>query len=69
MSSAEITIIKRDGKRKAFSVWEDNKDAVVLGCDTVVALDNIILGKPENEKDAEISSSSDLRCRLLWQRG
>lgn len=45
--------VKELSKRKAFSVWEDNKDAVVLGCDTVVALDNIILGKPENEKDAE----------------
>ena len=33
-------------KRKALSVWEKNKDAVVFGCDTVVAIDGKILGKP-----------------------
>ena len=45
--------VKELSKRKAFSVWSDNKDAVVLGCDTVVALDDIILGKPEDEEEAE----------------
>ena len=45
--------VKELSKRKAFSVWEENRDAVVLGCDTVVALDDIILGKPENEEEAE----------------
>lgn len=40
-------------KRKAQSVFEENTDAVVLGCDTVVALDGKILGKPSDEKDAE----------------
>lgn len=39
-------------KRKALSVWEKNKDAVVFGCDTVVAIDGKILGKPKDDEDA-----------------
>lgn len=39
-------------KRKAESVFEKNKDAVVLGCDTVVAAQNKILGKPKDDKEA-----------------
>lgn len=45
--------VRELSKRKALSVWEENPDAVVLGCDTVIALDNIILGKPETEEEAE----------------
>ncbi len=45
-------------KRKAFSVSEKNKGRVVLGCDTVVAVDGKILGKPENREDAEKMLSS-----------
>ena len=40
-------------ERKALSVLADNTDAVVLGCDTVVALDGRILGKPENRDKAK----------------
>ncbi len=39
-------------KRKALSVWESHKDAVVFGCDTVVAVDGEILGKPADDEDA-----------------
>lgn len=39
-------------KRKALSVWESNKDAVVFGCDTVVAVDGKKLGKPADDEDA-----------------
>ena len=39
-------------KRKALSVWEENKDAVVFGCDTVVAIDGKILGKPKDDEEA-----------------
>lgn len=39
-------------KRKAVSVWENNKNAVVFGCDTVVAVDGKILGKPADDEDA-----------------
>ena len=39
-------------KRKARAVWEENKDAVVFGCDTVVAVDDKILGKPRDDGEA-----------------
>lgn len=39
-------------KRKALAVLKDNKDCVVLGCDTVVAVDGRILGKPADRNDA-----------------
>lgn len=39
-------------ERKALSVWESNKDSVVFGCDTVVAIDGKILGKPTDDEDA-----------------
>ncbi len=39
-------------KRKALAVLEDNRDAVVLGCDTVVAVDGEILGKPSDREEA-----------------
>lgn len=40
-------------RRKALAVLENNRDAVVFGCDTVVAIGNEILGKPENDEDAK----------------
>lgn len=40
-------------ERKALSVLKENPDAVVLGCDTVVALDDVILGKPSDREDAK----------------
>ena len=39
-------------ERKALSVLSGNINAVVLCCDTVVALDGKILGKPHNREDA-----------------
>ena len=39
-------------KRKALAVWEENRDAVVFGCDTVVAIDGKILGKPIDDEEA-----------------
>ncbi len=39
-------------RRKAMSVLGDNEDAVVFGCDTVVAVDGKILGKPTDDEDA-----------------
>lgn len=39
-------------KRKALSVWENNRDSVVFGCDTVVAVDGRILGKPKDDEEA-----------------
>lgn len=40
-------------KRKALAVFENNKDSVVLGCDTVVVLGDEILGKPVDREDAK----------------
>ena len=49
--SPEATV-EELAKRKALSVWEENKDAVVFGCDTVVAIDGKILGKPKDDEEA-----------------
>ena len=39
-------------RRKAMAVLKDNADAVIFGCDTVVAIDGKILGKPTDDEDA-----------------
>ncbi|MEI6101130.1 MAG: Maf family protein [Eubacteriales bacterium] len=39
-------------ERKAMDVFERNRDAVVIGADTVVAVGKRILGKPEDEAHA-----------------
>lgn len=44
--------VKELSKRKALFVSGMNKGAVVLGCDTVVALGGKILGKPKDESEA-----------------
>lgn len=44
--------VKELSKRKALFVSRKNKGAVVLGCDTVVALGGKILGKPKDESEA-----------------
>ncbi|MBQ3136830.1 MAG: septum formation protein Maf [Clostridia bacterium] len=44
--------VKELARRKALSVLAENEDAVVLGCDTVVAVDGKILGKPRDREDA-----------------
>lgn len=38
--------------RKALDVAKLNPDALVIGCDTVVIIDNTILGKPRDTEDA-----------------
>lgn len=38
--------------RKAKDVYSRHSDCVVLGCDTVVDLDGVVLGKPQDEADA-----------------
>jgi septum formation protein len=39
-------------KEKALCVFEEESDAVVIGVDTVVLLDKIVLGKPKNKIEA-----------------
>lgn len=50
--SAQETVCELS-RRKALAVLNENKDAVVFGCDTVVALENVILGKPKDDADAK----------------
>lgn len=38
--------------QKANAVFQENQDCVVIGCDTTVALDKTILGKPADYEDA-----------------
>lgn len=45
-------IVKVLAERKALSVLSENENSVVLGCDTVVALGDEILGKPADREDA-----------------
>lgn len=37
---------------KGLEVFEQNQDSIIISADTVVVSDNIILGKPKDEKDA-----------------
>lgn len=45
--------VKLLAEQKAAEVFSQNKDAVVIGSDTVVALDGQILGKPGSAQEAE----------------
>ncbi len=40
-------------KEKAQTVFKDNQNDIIIAADTVVILDNIVLGKPSNEEDAK----------------
>lgn len=44
---------ERLARAKAASVAEKNPDAVVIGADTIVVIDGIVLGKPQDVGDAE----------------
>jgi septum formation protein len=45
---------ERMAKEKARAVWTGTKedDEYVIGADTIVVVDDLVLGKPEDEKDA-----------------
>ena len=42
--------VKELARRKAKYILDRYPDSVVFGCDTVVAVDGVILGKPEDDK-------------------
>lgn len=45
-------VVKSLALQKAQAVAKNNPDSIVIGSDTVVALDGIILGKPKDAEDA-----------------
>lgn len=47
------SLVKELARRKAESVFTENTDAVVLGCDTVVEYCGTVLGKPSDRKNAK----------------
>ena len=49
------SFVRQVAEKKAFSLKEKykNKDAIIISCDTIVVLNNEIIGKPKDEKDAE----------------
>ena len=40
--------------QKAYDVFKNHKDSIVLGFDTLVVIDDYVLGKPKNEEEAKI---------------
>lgn len=51
LSPAEV--VEQLALLKAKDIWSQTKDEVVIGADTVVAIDDAILGKPYDENDAK----------------
>ena len=45
--------IEKLSYQKAFHIFKDNKDALVIGADTIVKIDNQILGKPKSIDEAK----------------
>ncbi|MGL4911371.1 MAG: Maf family protein [Romboutsia sp.] len=45
-------VVMRLAFEKAMDIASKNEDSLVIGADTVVVLDNTILGKPKDEEDA-----------------
>jgi len=45
-------LVLRLSKNKAQTVFEDNQECVIIAADTVVALDNKILGKPRSDEES-----------------
>jgi septum formation protein len=44
--------VRRLSQNKAMTIAQKNPDAWVLGADTIVVIDSLILGKPKNKKQA-----------------
>src|SRR5450759_1925156 len=44
--------VRRQSHNKAMAIAQKNPDAWVLGADTIVVIDGLILGKPKNKKQA-----------------
>lgn len=44
--------IEKLSYQKAYHIFKDHKDALVIGSDTIVKIDNQVLGKPKSYEDA-----------------
>lgn len=51
LTNDPILLVKELSKKKALSVFNNHKDSLVLGFDTVVYINGEILGKPKDEED------------------
>jgi septum formation protein len=51
-SEAPQAFAERMAREKTRAVWAGAKDEYVLGADTIVVVDDLVLGKPEDELDA-----------------
>jgi septum formation protein len=56
-------LVRRLAESKADTILRKNKDAIVIGADTIVTLGNVIFGKPENQND-----SIDILSKLAGKR-
>lgn len=45
-------VVLQQGYQKAIDVFSRHEDALVIGADTVVTIDGLILGKPRDDRDA-----------------
>ena len=46
-----IEYVQKMARKKAQQIAKDHPDEIIIGCDTIVALDNKILGKPVSRED------------------
>lgn len=49
---APTQVVMRLAFEKCMDIASKNKNSLVIGADTIVVLDNIILGKPKDKDDA-----------------
>lgn len=52
LSSDPVEHVLSVSRKKATSVSDQLEDAIVLGADTIVVLDGVIMGKPQDKKEA-----------------
>lgn len=51
-ATAPAQIALENACNKALDVYKSHSDCCVIGCDTVVDLDGVVLGKPKDEQEA-----------------
>ncbi|NPB08291.1 MAG: septum formation protein Maf [Aquificae bacterium] len=51
-SNNPVLLARKLAREKAYSVWRENRDALVIGADTVVFFNGRVIGKPSDEEEA-----------------